>query len=204
MRVIFEDADLVAVDKPAGLLVHDAPGHAGEPTVTDWFVHHCPTARNVGSADRPGVVHRLDRETSGVMVLAKNQRTYLELRRLFESHSGVRKTYLAVMHGTPKPRRGAVDKPIKGRPARSRYEVLATHDGISLVEWTIETGRTHQIRIHAAALGHPILGDTLYGSAEKDRSRPVRPSRLLLHAVVLGLPGREFSAPPPPDLIFAR
>ena len=204
MRVIFEDADLVAVDKPAGLLVHAAPGHAGEPTVTDWLVRHCPAARSVGSADRPGVVHRLDRETSGVMVLAKNQATYLKLRRLFENHADVRKRYLAVMHGTPKPRRGTVDSPVKGRPARSHYEVLAAHDGISLVEWTIETGRTHQIRLHAAGLGHPILGDTLYGSAQKDRSRPVRPARLLLHAVTLGLPGREFSAPPPPDILFAR
>lgn len=204
MEVLFENSDMAVINKPAGLLVHAAPGYEGAKTVVDWFLGHCPEARDVGSAERPGVVHRLDRDTSGVLVLAKTQRAYLELRRLFEGHEKIRKTYLAVMHGTPKPRRGTVDAPIKGHPAISHYEVLAAHDGISMVEWIIETGRTHQIRIHAAKLGHPILGDPLYGNAAKDRSRPVRPMRTLLHAVRLDLPGNSFCAPPPPDLIHAR
>ena len=203
IEVLFEDDELLAVNKPAGLLVHSAPGHEGEETLAGWFVQHCPQSQSVGSSDRPGIVHRLDQDTSGVMVLAKTQASYLRLRRLFEAHDKVRKVYLAVMHGTPKPRQGSVDEPIKGRPAVSHYRVLGAHDGISLVEWTIETGRTHQIRIHAARLGHPLVGDALYGSRQKDRALRRAPKRTLLHAVALELPGYSFAARPPLDIVEA-
>ena len=203
IEVLFEDDELVAVNKPAGLLVHPAPGHEGAETLAGWFARRYPQAREVGSADRPGIVHRLDRDTSGVMVLAKTPSSYRKLRRLFEAHEQVRKVYLAIMHGTPKPRQGAVTEPIKGRPAVSHYRVLGAHDGVSLVEWVIETGRTHQIRIHAAKLGHPLVGDTLYGSRQKDRALRRLPKRTLLHAVALEFPGYSFAAQPPLDIVEA-
>lgn len=210
MNVLFEDESVLVVDKPAGLLVHPAPGHEGEPTLTDSFVKHCPAAAKVGSETRPGVVHRLDQETSGVMVLAKTQAAYRELRRQFESHRDVRKTYLAVCHGAPKPAKGTVTAPIDGHPAVSHYEMLGRQGALSIVRFDIETGRTHQIRLHAAkALGCPLVGDRLYGSRERDRHLRRMPARTLLHAVELSFlhptTGKRlaFSVPPPSDLVYA-
>lgn len=202
MEKIFENRDLVAVNKPAGLLVHPAPGHEGEATLTEWFAKEYPESREVGSAERPGVVHRLDQDTSGVMVLAKTQEEYLRLRKLFDRHDGVKKTYLAVQHGTPKPKKGTVEEPVKGKRAVSHYEVLNAKDGLSLVEWRIETGRTHQIRIHAAKLGHPVAGDPLHGSAAKDARMKRRPARTLLHAVMLEFGKYRFAAEPPEDILY--
>jgi 23S rRNA pseudouridine1911/1915/1917 synthase len=179
----------------------------------------------VGSASRPGVVHRLDIETSGVMVFAKSRPAYLKLREVFESHRDVEKVYLAVLHGAPRPKTGsletligrkawdarrmAVDVP-DGKPARTRWTVLMKRGSLALVEFVIETGRTHQIRVHAAHLGHPIVGDTLYGNAAADRRIGVRLERQLLHAVQISFPhpisGRRvsFAAEPPPDILFVR
>ena len=210
IAIIFEDADIVVVEKPAGVIVHSAPGHE-EGSLAEELVRRFPCMANVGSAERPGVVHRLDLETSGVMVFAKTQRAYLALRRQFESHRDVRKTYLAVLHGTPKPKSGTIDAPV-GRDrlgAVTHWQVLAAHNGISLVEFRIDTGRMHQIRIHAAQLGHPVVGDRTYGSAERDRRLRSRPARLLLHAVELSFihpkTGRRvtFSAQPPADIVYA-
>ena len=145
------------------------------------------------------------------MVFAKTQGAYLDLRRQFESHRTVGKTYLAVVHGSPRPKSGTIDEPV-GRERQSavtHWETLGRHDGISLVEFKIDTGRMHQIRIHAASLGCPIVGDRLYGSAEKDRRMRRRPSRLLLHAVELSflhpVTRRRvtFAAPPPDDIVYA-
>ena len=202
METLFENGDFAVINKPAGLLVHPAPGHEGEATVTEWFVKTYPESRMVGSEERPGVVHRLDQDTSGVMVLAKTQEAYLKLRRLFERHDQVEKTYLAVQHGTPKPKKGTVEEPVKGKRAVSHYEVLNAKDGVSLVEWKIETGRTHQIRIHAAKIGHPIVGDKLYGSARKDGQMKRRPARTLLHAVELKFGKYRFAAEPPEDILY--
>lgn len=208
--VIYEDADIVVVDKLAGMIVHDAPGHEGH-SLAGELVRRFPSMANVGSAERPGVVHRLDIETSGVMVFAKTRQAYLALRRQFESHRDVRKTYFAVLHGTPKPKTGTIDTPI-GRDrlsAVTHWNVLARHNGISLVEFKIETGRMHQIRIHAAQLGCPVAGDRTYGSAERDRHMRRRPARLLLHAAELSFlhpaTGERvtFSSPPPPDIVYA-
>ena len=210
MDILFEDAAIVVVDKPAGRVVHPAPGHE-EGSLTEELVRRCPRMRSVGSAERPGVVHRLDIGTSGVMVFAKTQEAYLKLRRAFESHRDVRKTYLAVCHGAPRERTGVIDSPV-GRDrlrAVSHWEVLGRQGGLSLVEFRIDTGRMHQIRIHAAALGCPIVGDTTYGDPQKDRRLRRRPSRQLLHAVELTFPhpvtGRPvtFTAPPPPELVYA-
>ena len=210
MRVLFEDDDIVIVDKPAGQIVHPAPGHETG-ALTDELVKHCPKMAVVGSAERPGVVHRLDQDTSGVMVFAKKQAAYLDLRRQFESHETVRKTYLAVLHGAPKERRGTVDSPVGREHLRavSHWEVLGRQGPIALVEFKIETGRMHQIRIHAAELGHPIVGDRLYGDAAKDRRLRIKPKRHLLHAVELSFlhPKTQkritFAAPPPPDIVYA-
>lgn len=209
-HIIYEDEAIVVIDKDAGAIVHPAPGHESG-AITDALVRRFPQMARVGSEERPGVVHRLDMETSGVMVFAKTQAAYLDLRRQFESHDTVEKTYLAVVHGRPGQKSGTIDEPV-GRDrlsAVSHWTTLGSHDGISLVEFKIDTGRMHQIRIHAAALGCPIVGDRTYGSAEKDRHLRRRPSRHLLHAVELSflhpITHRRvtFAAPPPEDIIYA-
>lgn len=221
--ILFEDPDILVVDKPAGMFVHPSPGHETG-TLTDALLKRCPSMAGVGSAERPGVVHRLDADTSGVMVLAKTQRAYLKLRELFESHRDIRKTYLAVCHGAPTPKEGrlettigrkpwdakrmAVDVP-DGKRAVTEWTVLGRQGPVALVEFRIETGRTHQIRVHAAHLGHPLAGDPLYGDAAKDRRLRTRPARTLLHAVELSFPhpvtGRRltFAAEPPADILYA-
>ena len=220
--VIHADDDIIVVDKPAGMIVHRAPGYA-DGTLCDHLLQMFPDMAGVGSVERPGVVHRLDRDTSGVMVFARTRRAYLALRRDFESHLRIEKTYLAVLHGALKPASGKLDTLIgrkpwdakrmavvehEGKRAVTRWNVLGRHNGLALVEFKIETGRTHQIRVHAAHLGHPVAGDPLYGDVAKDRHMANPPCRTLLHAVSLAFPhpgtGRrvEFSAPPPPDIVY--
>ena len=209
MNVLFEDADVVVVDKPAGRIVHPAPGHETG-SLTEELVRRFPTMANVGSAERPGVVHRLDQDTSGVMVFAKTQAAYLNLRRQFESHRTIGKKYLAVLHGAPKQRTGTLDGPVGRERLRAitHWTVLAKRGPVALVEFVIETGRMHQIRLHAAELGCPVVGDRLYGDAAKDRHLRVKPKRHLLHAVELSFlhpkSGKRvtFVAPPPSDLVY--
>ena len=224
LDILFEDNDILVVDKPAGMIVHPAPGHPSG-TLVNALLAHCPTMAGVGSVERPGIVHRLDRDTSGVMVVAKTARAYRSLREMFESHVKVKKTYLAVLHGSPNPRKGTLDTLIGrknwdarrmavvdhgGQRAVTHWEVLSHHGGLALVEFTIDTGRMHQIRVHAAYLGHPIAGDPLYGNAAADRRMAQPPHRPLLHAVQISFPhpvtGKTatFSAEPPPDIIYAR
>ena len=210
MNVLFEDSDIIVIDKPAGQIVHPAPGHETG-ALTDELVRRCPSMADVGSRERPGVVHRLDQETSGVMVFAKTQAAYLNLRRQFEAHDTIGKTYLAVTHGAPREKKGTLDGPV-GRDhlrAITHWEVLAKRGPVALIEFKIETGRMHQIRLHAKALGCPIVGDRLYGDAAKDRRQRMKPNRHLLHAVELSFlhprTGRRmtFAAPPPPDVVYA-
>ena len=185
------------------MATHPSPGHESG-TLTDEMQKLFPEIASVGSAERPGVVHRLDSETSGIMVLARTQAAYLKLREFFERHDRVEKTYLAVTHGAPKPKKGVIDEPIDGKRAITRWEVLGRSGDTALVEFKIETGRTHQIRIHAKRLGHPIVGDRLYGDVATKR----RAKRLLLHAVSLALPhpitGKrmEFTAEVPADIVY--
>lgn len=224
LEILYEDADIVLVNKPAGLIVHPAPGYASG-TLVNALLAHCPGMAGVGSVTRPGIVHRLDRETSGVMVAAKTERAYRGLRVLFESHRDIVKTYLAVLHGAPEPRRGTLETLIGrkawdakrmavvtqgGQRAVTHWETLQKRGPLALVEFTIETGRMHQIRVHAAHLGHPVVGDALYGDTVRDRRLAVPPVRTLLHAVALKFPhpvtGRlvEVAAEPPPDILCAR
>ena len=208
LAILYEDSDLIVVDKSAGEVVHPAPGYE-HGTISDRLKTRYPEIAAVGSRERPGVVHRLDKDTSGVIVFARTQRAYVALRKMFESHQGIEKNYLAVCHGAPRPREGIVDTPIDGRHARSHYRTLGSRRGISLVEFTIETGRMHQVRLHAKALGCPLLGDPLHGSREKDAHLKRRPTRTLLHAARLAFAhpftGRpmEFVSPPPADLVHA-
>ena len=220
-EILYEDADIVVVDKPSGMIVHPAPGR-GEKALSDELVRRYPEMKGVGSVERPGVVHRLDVETSGVMVFARNQRSYLALRREFESHRSVGKTYLAVVHGRPEKPCGTLETQIGrrsgkkkmrvaetgGQDAITHWRTLSCKGAVSLVEFRIETGRTHQIRVHAAFLGCPIVGDRLYGDAAKDAKLRRRPARLLLHAVELAFPhpadGRRvsFMAEVPPEIVY--
>ncbi len=222
-EILFEDTDILVVSKLAGMYVHASPGHESG-SLADILAASRPAMRRVGSSERPGVVHRLDADTSGVMVFAKTPRAYSKLRAAFESHRTVKKTYLAVCHGAMSTREGTLETTIGRKPwdpkrmaadvpdgarAVTHWTVLAKKGALSLVEFRIETGRTHQIRVHAAHLGHPIAGDPLYGDAEKDARLRVRPARTLLHAVELSFPhpvsGEQltFAAPPPPDITYA-
>ena len=224
VEVLHADDDIIVVNKPSGIIVHRAPGYP-DGTLCDILLKDFPDMAGVGSDERPGVVHRLDRDTSGVMVFARTQHAYLALRRDFENHGRVKKTYLAVLHGTPKPQTGTLNtmigrKPFdakrmavvdhNGKTAITHWTVLSKHSGLSLVEFIIETGRMHQIRVHAAHLGHPIAGDSLYGDQVRDRHMAHPPSRPLLHAVELSFPHPAsrrmvtFAAEPPADIIYAR
>lgn len=223
IKIIFEDDDIVVADKPAGMIVHSAPGHT-DCSLADCLAKSRKGMYDCGSRERPGVVHRLDIGTSGVMVFAKTPRAYRALRDAFESHCEIRKTYLAVLHGSPKTKTGRIENNIGRKPwdskrmavdvpdgkrAVSEWTVLARKMGVSLVEFVIETGRTHQIRVHAAHLGCPIVGDELYGDSAKDRRLRVKPMRTLLHAVEISFPhpvsrkGVTFASPPPADIIYS-
>ena len=212
IEIIYEDDAILVVNKPAGIVVHPAPGYETG-TLVDELLKICPEMRGVGSRGHDGVVHRLDRDTGGVMVFAKTREAYLALRKTFESHVKVEKTYLAVTRGAPRPPKGTIENFLakrgskmavaaEGQLAVTHYEVLGRHGGRALVEFKIETGRMHQIRVHAASLGTPVVGDVIYGGAPKG-------SRLLLHAVELAFPhpstGRRvvFAAPPPPEIVYA-
>ena len=218
--LIYEDDDILVVNKPAGIIVHRAPGYP-DGTLCDLLLKRYPEMAGVGSEARPGVVHRLDRETSGVMVFARTQSAYLALRREFENHGRVKKTYLAVLHGAPRPATGTLRtqigrKPFDakrmavveqgGSPAVTHWQVLARHGGLALVEFVIETGRTHQIRVHMASLGCPVVGDKVYGKSALDKRLAPPPARQLLHAWKLALwhPVRNekmsFEAPVPADM----
>lgn len=184
LRIVFEDAHLLVLDKPPGLVVHPGAGRASG-TLVNALLHHVKDLSGVGGVSRPGIVHRLDAGTSGLMVVAKNDATHRALARQFEART-VSKEYVAVVHGKPGRPRGLIDATIgrdprhrqkmsvgttRGREARSSYVVERSLDGASLVRVTLHTGRTHQIRVHMASLGCPLVGDRTYGGAREASSR---------------------------------
>jgi 23S rRNA pseudouridine1911/1915/1917 synthase len=197
MVVVHDDDDLVVVDKPIGVAAHPSPGWTG-PTVVGGLAGAGYRISTSGSAERQGVVHRLDVGTSGLMVVAKSERAYTLLKRAFRERT-VDKTYHALVQGHPDPLRGTVDAPIDrhpshdyrwavvadGKPSVTHYETLEAHRAASLLEISLETGRTHQIRVHMAALRHPCVGDLTYG-ADPTLSARLGLSRQWLHAVRLG------------------
>ena len=240
LDILFEDDDILVLDKPAGRVVHPAPGHLSG-TLVNALLHHCPNLSGIGGVARPGIVHRLDQDTSGVMVVAKSQRAMDRLVKEFASHANIRKDYLAIIHGRPSPLEGRIENLIgrcpfdrkkmavvekNGKIAITEFKTLKTvgaardprsprashaaapvpYAPLALVQCTIRTGRTHQIRVHmASTLGNPIVGDPIYGRPGWDRLLTPAPARQLLHAWRLSLKHpvtREpftFEAPVPDD-----
>ena len=214
LTVLFEDRDLIVINKPAGLVVHPAAGNETG-TLVNALLHHCKDLAGIGGEKRPGIVHRLDKDTSGIMVIAKNEAAMNALAHQFKERE-TEKEYLAIVRGIPAPSRGTVNTTIgrhpvhrkkmavnvrSGREAVSHYEVLETFGEAALVRVKIETGRTHQIRVHMAHINHPVIGDGVYG-----RSFHLKAPRQMLHAAKLSLthPGTgkriAFEAPLPEDM----
>lgn len=231
LEILYEDADILVINKPAGMVVHPAPGHSGG-TLVNAVLHHCPDLAGIGGERRPGIVHRLDKDTSGVMAVAKHERALRHLQAQFKARQ-VQKEYLALVEGRLAPQEGRIAAPLGRHPVdRKRQAVIAagsaggTRSREAVTDYHVEavftapvhndqgighfslvrahpiTGRTHQIRVHLAWRGHPIVGDPLYGLRHQRLAAP----RLFLHAarLRLRLPGsgelREFQAPLAPDL----
>jgi 23S rRNA pseudouridine1911/1915/1917 synthase len=181
LEIVFEDADIIVVNKPKGMVTHPAPGHY-QGTLVNALLHHTPHLASQGAPLRPGIVHRLDKDTSGLLVIAKSDRAYLDLIKQFKNRQ-VEKTYVALVHGIVKNDNGVIEENIgrhpvhrkkmavikgtsRSRPAVSEYKVLERFKDTTLVEVKIKTGRTHQIRVHLSHIGHPLVGDPTYGKKE--------------------------------------
>ena len=177
LDVVYEDDDVIVVNKPTGLVVHPAPGHP-DGTLVNALLHHCgDSLSGIGGEKRPGIVHRIDRDTSGLIIAAKNDAAHLALSAQLKDHS-LSRTYECLVTGNMKQDSGTVDAPIgrssadrkkmavvpTGRRAVTHWEVIARYPGVTHLRCRLETGRTHQIRVHMAYIGHPILGDTVYGA----------------------------------------
>ena len=203
-QVIYEDKNFLALDKPAGLLVHPTAS-SREPTLVNWLLKRYPEMKKVGDSGRPGIVHRLDRDTSGIILAAKNQKYFEYLKNLFQTRA-IKKTYRALAYGKMTPKKGIIEKDIrvrsgtvkrtvfKGRGERSaitEYRLLKQFIGFSWLEIIPLTGRTHQIRVHLASIGHPVVGDKLYGPKKPEEVGLPNTNRQLLHAYSL-----EFSPSP--------
>jgi len=177
LDIVYEDNDIIVVNKPKGMVVHPAPGHSGG-TLVNALLHHCgESLSGIGGEKRPGIVHRIDKDTSGLIIAAKNDRAHRALAAQLKDHS-LSRVYEALVIGNIKDDRGTVDAPIgrhpvdrkkmavtskNSKPAVTHYEVLSRLNGVTHVRCRLETGRTHQIRVHMASIGHPVLGDTVYG-----------------------------------------
>ena len=219
LTILFEDDDLVVIDKPAGLVVHPAAGHADR-TLVNALMFHVKNLSGVGGELRPGIVHRLDKDTSGVMVIAKSDTAHRSLTAVWPN---VRKEYLAIVYGKPKKDRGTIEGAIGrdprnrkrmavvrsgGRAAITEYDVVETFRYVSLLRCVLRSGRTHQIRVHLKHLGHPIVGDPMYSGPQWRGIPDKRVQKLLssfgrqaLHAERLTIPGRgTFEAPLPADM----
>jgi 23S rRNA pseudouridine1911/1915/1917 synthase len=213
LDILFEDDDLLVVNKPAGLVVHPGAGHA-EHTLVNALLHHCPNLSGIGGKERPGIVHRLDKETSGCLVVAKNDEAHRELSRQFAARE-VEKIYLALVAGKLRRPSGVIEEKIgrhpvhrkrmsvtssRGRPAKTEYRVIRSSERFSLIECRLHSGRTHQLRVHLHHLGYPVLGDKIYApKSAKDFPRQ------MLHAWKLGFEHprtkewKTFEAPLPHD-----
>ena len=215
LAVVYQDSELVVIDKPAGVTAHPGPGHP-DSTLVNGLLALCPDIQGIGGEIRPGIVHRLDKDTSGLMMAAKTEQAHLNLSRQIKDRA-VEKGYLALIEGVPSPDAGTIDVPIGrdprrrirmavtagGRESRTSYQLVEQAGRHSLLELQLHTGRTHQARVHLAWLGHPLVGDAVYG----------RPSRLLArhflhaHRLAFAHPATgeplEFRSPLPEDLLAA-
>lgn len=229
LAVLYEDPHLIVIDKPAHMVVHPAPGHRGG-TLVNALLHHCGDLSGIGGVLRPGIVHRLDKDTSGVMVATKDDLTHQQLARQFRAHS-IQRRYRALVHGLVQNQQGTIDRPIgrhtaqrlkmssstrRGRRAVTHWQVLRRYDRdrLTLLDLALETGRTHQIRVHLAEMNLPVVGDPLYGSARlargladpRLRKLVEQLDRQFLHAWQLGFihpqsgEALEFRAQLPPEL----
>ncbi len=217
LEVLFEDKDIIVINKPPGLVVHPGAGHR-QHTLVNALLSHCPTLSGIGGKERPGIIHRLDKETSGCLVAAKNDGAHRELSRQFAERR-VEKIYLALVAGKLGKDAGVIEEKIgrhpvhrqrmsvaaaRGRPAKTDYRVICSGDQASLVECRLYSGRTHQIRVHLHHLGHPVLGDKVY-AAHLAKNFP----RHMLHAWKLGFrdprsgDSKSFEAPLPDDFTTA-
>ena len=224
LKVVFEDEHLLVVDKPAGLVVHPAAGNF-DGTLVNALLHHCGgSLSGIGGVARPGIVHRIDKDTSGLLVVAKTDVAHEGLARQFAAHS-IDRRYFAVVNGVPKAGEGTVDAPLarsstnrkkiaivegdRGKRAVTHWKRLQVLREAALVECRLETGRTHQVRVHMASIGHPLLGDPVYGRSGKPHARTLNElqfHRQALHAAVLGFTHPvtkhrlSFSSPMPSDM----
>jgi 23S rRNA pseudouridine1911/1915/1917 synthase len=224
LAILYEDPSIIVVDKPAGMVVHPAPGNSSG-TLVNALLHHCKDLAGINGVLRPGIVHRLDKETSGVMIVAKNDEAYQQLAKQFKNRT-IEKVYLAIARGKFSQEEGSIDLSIgrhpserkrmstrtrRGRPAVTRWKVIERFNGLTLLEIFPKTGRTHQIRVHLSAMGHPLLGDPLYGKKGGGQDPMIKEclrmlNRQALHAHRLGLihprTGEriEFTAPLPEDI----
>ena len=223
LDVVFEDEDMLVVNKAPGMVVHPAPGHFTG-TLVNALLAHCPNLSGIGGVARPGIVHRLDQYTSGLIVVAKSQAAMDGLVKAFSSHKNIEKTYLAVCHGSPRLNAGRIENLIGRHPVDRKRMAIVEKNGkvaitnceridldlksrpISLIKCRIETGRTHQIRVHMASLGCPVIGDSVYGKPALDKKLDPVPQRQMLHAWRLKLwhPVKSvqmsFEAPIPADM----
>ena len=221
LEIVFEDEDMVVVNKRPGMVVHPAPGHFTG-TLVNALLHHCPNLSGIGGVARPGIVHRLDQDTSGLIVVAKSQPAMDGLVQAFSSHKNIEKTYLAICHGRPRLDAGRIENLIGRHPVdRKRMAIVEKNGKVAVTNWRvfdcsrqqstavecrIETGRTHQIRVHMASLGCPVIGDKVYGKSALDKKLDPVPARQMLHAWRLKLwhPVRKvemaFEAPLPDDM----
>lgn len=216
LDILYEDEALIVLNKPAGLVVHPAPGHP-KGTLVHALLAHCQNLSGIGGVQRPGIVHRLDRDTSGVMLIAKTDQAHQSLSTQLKNREII-KEYLAVVHGIFKDKKGTLSTVIgrhthdrkkmsvftrQGRPAVTSYEVIEEFPNYSLVKIQIHTGRTHQIRVHMKYLNHPVVGDPLYGRGAKDQAliqrQALHAKRITFKHPVTDHP-LEFVAPLPQDM----
>jgi 23S rRNA pseudouridine1911/1915/1917 synthase len=224
LTIIFEDESLLVLDKPVGLVVHPAAGNL-DCTLVNALLHHCGgSLSGIGGVARPGIVHRIDKDTSGLLVVAKTDVAHEGLAKQFAAHS-IDRRYLAIVNGAPKAIKGTVDAPLarsatnrkkiaivesnRGKRAVTHWRRLNVLTDAALLECSLETGRTHQVRVHMASIGHPLIGDPVYGRSEKTHGKILKElqfHRQALHAAELGFTHPvnkirlSFSSPMPPDM----
>ncbi|SCJ54891.1 Ribosomal large subunit pseudouridine synthase D [uncultured Clostridium sp.] len=195
LNIIYEDSDVIVINKPKNMVVHPAPGNYTG-TLVNGLLYHCKDLSGINGVIRPGIVHRIDKDTTGILVIAKNDESHNSLAKQFKDHS-IKREYYALVEGRFSKESGTIDKPLgrnkkdrlkmdiveDGRRAVTHYEVLEQYDkGVSLIKCTLETGRTHQIRVHMASIGHPLIGDQTYGY----KKQKFKIEGQALHAKTLG------------------
>lgn len=215
LKIIYEDECLIVVDKPAGMVVHPAPGHT-KGTLVNALLYHCKDLTGIGGVERPGIVHRLDKDTSGIVAVAKTESTFKSIATQFHDRK-IKKVYLALVKGFLRQMQGTIDSPIgrhkilrkkmaiddDGRESQTRYELIKQYDGFAYIRLHPSTGRTHQIRVHMASMGNPVLGDDLYGG-KTVRGAIMKRQALHAHKLELEYPeGRsiKLESPLPEDIL---